>query len=93
MKKKRHRRVKTWNPMEYHLQNYLIENRDVRLVRMKDGWRFMGPTGIVHRGARLPGTGRYHTRTIEHCLDSLCRIEARDENGRPDVVGLTKDLF
>ncbi|AFU87481.1 hypothetical protein CcrKarma_gp317 [Caulobacter virus Karma] len=78
-------------PIPYQLERYLLNNRDVRLVRCRDGWRLQGRTGVFHR-SRVPGTGRYSWRSVAICLDSLCVIESYDETMRPDVVGLAKDV-
>lgn len=85
-------RSKTGDLMYYRLQNYLLEHREVKLVRTKSGWRFMGPTGVIHRG-RVPGTGRYHTRTIEQCCDSMCEVHLRSEDGSPEVVTLGSYVY
>jgi hypothetical protein len=78
-------------PIPYQIERYLLNHRDVRLVRFSDGWKLQGRTGAIHV-ARVPGSGRYSSRTVEICLGSLCTVHAYDERNRPDVVGLHPDI-
>ncbi|AXQ68503.1 hypothetical protein HOT99_gp114 [Caulobacter phage CcrBL10] len=92
---------KLWNkpvplkaqPIPYQIERYLLDHRDVRLVRGRDGWfRLQGRTGVNHF-SRVPGSGRYSARTALQCVDSLCTIESYDDRNRPDIIGLHRDVI